>query len=131
VNIGKNKKFSVGVDFNFYPTGQGRAKYFLGTGVEYGKYNYLKNVYNFAAQDPGRDYGMSTADYMAITFKNGILFQPTANFNIQLTGGLGMGRDYATYNYIYSVNTPNANMNFYEDHYFFYASGALNVGVRF
>lgn len=130
VKIGKNKIFNVGVDFNFYPTGQGRAKYFMGTGIEYGQYKYQKNVYYYDPLATQRDYNNSAANYMAITFKNGILFQPTDNFNIQLTGGLGMGRDYASYNYFYSVNNGN-RYTYTEDHYFFYASGALNIGVRF
>ena len=130
--IGKSKKFSVAVDFNFYPTGQGRGKYFLGTGIEYGRYDYLKNVYNFDPTfSPIRDYNKSTANYGAITFKNGFSFQPTDNFNIQLIGGLGMGKDYASYLYYDSINGINSNKRIYENHYFLYANGALNIGVRF
>lgn len=122
--IGLNKRFSIGVDFNFYPSGQGRFRYFLGTGMEYGQFNYYR-IYNTYNSNPFPVYYTQekterVGDYIAIPFKNGLLIQPTKNFNIQLTTGIGLGRNFADY-----------GDEFNNDGYLFYWNTSLNLGIRF
>jgi hypothetical protein len=65
----RNKYYSTGLDFYFYPFGQGRLKFFFGPSIEYGQSRYLS--------------------YSAILAQNGFLFQPLKNINISITAGAG------------------------------------------
>ncbi|HEX8548552.1 MAG TPA: hypothetical protein VF691_16440 [Cytophagaceae bacterium] len=125
-SIGLNKVYSAGVDFNFYPGGQGRFRYFLGTGLEFGQFNYYRSYYNPNSQT---NYGSDTktreiGTYFAIPFKNGLHIQPTKNFNIQLSTGIGLGRSNANYGTYYSYQDT-------EEDYLLYWNTSLNLGVRF
>lgn len=98
------KNFSTGVDFNFYPMGQGKAKYFLGPSFEYG------TAFNQNWQ--GRE------TYYALLFQNGFLFQPTKHFNISLNLGLGYTQSRFKGDYSY-------------DEGYLTLRGGLNIGYKF
>lgn len=90
----RNKTFSTGVDFYFYPGGQGQAKFFFGPSFEFGQYKYWSFYYN-----PPFDDGNSkkTSTYYAFLLQNGFLFQPVKHFNVSINAGIGYSnRRYGT-----------------------------------
>jgi len=106
--------FTSGIDINFYPTGQGKIRFFTGPSLQVGvvdSYSYYFDdyyYYNYYSQNsyyPRKQQSM----FYAGMVNNGILFQPLKNFNMSLNLGLGVryietsGRDnsdaYATFGY--------------------------------
>ncbi len=110
----KNKIFNTGFDFYFYPSGQGRAKYFMGPSLEYGQYKYLQYDY----------YSLNNikkvAAYYAILFQNGFLFQPTKDFNISVNVGVG-----------FTQSILNSEYQYIRNHGDFTFRGGLNMGFKF
>jgi len=84
----RDKIFSTGLDFYYYPIGQGKARVFFGPSVEYGQFNYWTYLYN-----PNPPYNSYTqkerATYHAILMQNGLLLQPSKHFNISINAGIG------------------------------------------
>ena len=76
-----NKIIGFGLDINYYPTGQGRVRYFVGPSVEVGliRYRDCWSIYN------GGYYTSMCKDsekvYYSVVLNNGVLFQPTGHFN--------------------------------------------------
>lgn len=70
------KTFGTGLDFNLYPYGQGRAKFFYGPSFEYKKF---------------RTTNFMTEVNSAYTFllQAGFLFQPEKHLNISVVAGIG------------------------------------------
>lgn len=81
----RDKIFSTGLDFYFYPFGQGKAKFFFGPSVEYGQFNYWIYNYNPAGTSNQKERGT----YHAILLQNGFLFQPSKHFNLSINVGMG------------------------------------------
>lgn len=85
---GKYKIFSTGIECYYYTGGQGTLRYFIGPSIEYGQFNYW--LYHQLPQNPY--YGYYTKDrgsYTAFLVKNGLVFQPSKNFNISFNAGAG------------------------------------------
>ena len=84
------KDYAFGLDANYYPAGQGRIKYFLGPGIEYGRYESSRVV-----RFPG---GIVTTSPENVNFyfaylNNGVLFQPSPKLSIGLVLALGFRED--------------------------------------
>ncbi|MFH1321770.1 MAG: hypothetical protein ABII90_14115 [Bacteroidota bacterium] len=92
--------FGTGIDVNFYPTGQGRIKYFMGPSFfvasYYYKYrnNYYDPYYGYYTTMAERHQGM----HYAIMVKHGLLYQPTKHFNVSIIGGLGLMENETKFN---------------------------------
>lgn len=111
--------FYSGIGVNFYPTGQGKWRYFLGPQVRvgYGKQSYWMTIWD--------DYGNYVTDeeetaegiYTKFIVDNGIMFTPVRNFSISAIAGVGV-RYFPQADYSYNVFMPTG--------YF-----SLNIGYRF
>lgn len=108
------KIFSTGFDFYFYPSGQGRAKYFIGPSLEYGRYNFFEYDY-YSINNTKR-----VAAFYAIILQNGFLFQPSKHFNISINVGLGFANSILNSEYQYNHNYGG-----------FTFRGGLNMGYKF
>ncbi len=88
---GRSKIYSTGLDFYFYPSGQGTAKFFFGPSFEYGRFNHGSYTY-FSTPNPPYYYSYfenRKENYYAFLLQNGVLFQPLKHFNISINAGLG------------------------------------------
>lgn len=99
----RGRIFATGVDFNYYPTGQGKLKYFIGPSLGFGLnrqetdyYGYIEGdvyydpndtAYNYPVDDYYYDKGQATR--YSLHINNGWIAQPTKNFNI--IGSIGLG----------------------------------------
>jgi len=89
-----SKIFNVGLDFLYFPTGQGRIRYYAAPYFEFGIYNYT--YYRYIPYDGS--YYVPSYDYykgqrLAGGIKNGLLFQPTRHFSISTDFGFGIKKD--------------------------------------
>jgi hypothetical protein len=85
-----SRDISYGTDFLFYPTGQGRMRYFLGPGVEMG--NFSSMMYPL---DPMKEPYLDNFNFYFVYLNNGVLFQPSPALSIGLSVGIGIrGDDY-------------------------------------
>ena len=114
----QNTVFASGLDINFYPRGQGKVRYFVGPSLEAGLKRF--SSYMIWYGQGGYSYinsGVETVKrtYYNIHINNGILFQPTKNFNISTVIGIGVQAvDYG------NDRDPNPN-----------ATIELNLGYKF
>ena len=119
------KTFSVGLDFNYYPTGQGMVRFFFGPALEYGKYHY--QVFSQIQTPPYTQFiEKRLGSYSSFMMNGGVLFQPTKHFNLSMNIGTGM---YMTRRQVY----PNGSSGFgyLDPSYSIAIEGGLNVGYRF
>jgi hypothetical protein len=114
-----HKNYTVGLNLNCYPTGQGSAKYFLGTSFEFGSYYYCNVMDSIGnnGQITTETTQLKRGNYIAILFQNGINFQSSNGFNISLNCGVGW-----TENYFSIPSNPNS--------YFHYQNNSSNVAGR-
>ena len=83
------KDYSFGLDVQYYPTGQGRVKYFLGPGFEYGGFERL--VYTtLPYPNPGQQGEIIETNFYFAYLNNGVLFQPSPKLSIGLILSLGL-----------------------------------------
>jgi hypothetical protein len=87
-----NNLFYSGVGVNFYPTGQGKWRYFMGPQLRFGYsrthdwiYYYDENG-NYLYDEEVIDEGFYTKFFV----DNGIQFMPTRNFSISAIGSIGI-----------------------------------------
>lgn len=83
-----NNKFYTGVTLNFYPTGQGKVRYFLGPSIQVGQGFYDNNYYD---QQVGHyvDDNLDTFVFRLL-INNGIMFTPIDALSIKLVGSIGI-----------------------------------------
>jgi len=85
----KNKIFSSGMELYYFPHKQGTIKHFIGPALEYGMYNYF--VYESIPSLPGYfNIEKQTSQFYTFSIKNGLLIQPSKNFNITAFLGVGL-----------------------------------------
>lgn len=90
------KIFSTGIDFIYFPTGQGKLRYYAAPYFEYGMFRYSEN--NFSLIDNSyQRANKSNGQHYAGGIKNGVLFQPTRHFCISGDFGLGIKKDETDY----------------------------------
>ncbi len=110
----KSKIFNTGFDFYYYPTGQGKLRYFTGASFEFGQFKYL--IYHNNPLSPNTFYlQKENSNYFAFFYQNGLLYQITKNFNISINVGFGYGWQTSSYE-----NTTQ-----------FFINGGLNFGYKF
>jgi hypothetical protein len=83
----KNKFYS-GVGINFYPTGQGKWRYFVGPNIRvgYGKLSDWQYDGNGDYYETNVEEGIYTKFYM----DNGVIFTPIKNFSVAAVAGVGV-----------------------------------------
>ncbi|OYU97468.1 MAG: hypothetical protein CFE21_04020 [Bacteroidetes bacterium B1(2017)] len=84
----ESKIYSSGIECNYYPFGQGKAKYFVGPSIEFGRFEYVDNNY-YSSSSTGP---IMQASFQSLLLQNGFLFQPTREINFSVTIGLGYCR---------------------------------------
>ncbi len=93
----RGKIFATGIDLYYFPTGQGRLKYFVGPYFEWGifKYqltDYVYNNYNMAYY-PQAGPVRSDGQHIAGGITNGFYYQLNNRFLISSSLGLGLKKD--------------------------------------
>jgi hypothetical protein len=123
----ENKKFSTGVDINYFPNGQGKVRYFVGPSIEFGWFDYLDfgSVGNYPYVKVDERMG---ANFQSLLLQNGFLFQPSSNFNFSLTIGMGYTRTRFMHNDV--LNEHPGDIYVENMHDFAFRAG-MNVGYRF
>jgi hypothetical protein len=114
-----NNLFYSGFGMNFYPTGQGRVRYFVGPQFRFGvgrsgDYYYYEDEYGIYYQD---EYYETTSLYLKYLVDNGIMIMPVRNFSISAIFSLGVR---------FIPNAPS-NINSIQPD----AQFAINLGLRF
>ncbi len=79
----RSQVISTGVDFYWYPPGQGRLKYFVGPSFEFGLYNFGYDLTYWKKE-------ILTGKYYRLFILPGLLFQPFKNFNVSFFLGAGI-----------------------------------------
>ncbi len=79
--------FYTGLSVNFYPTGQGTVRYFMGPGIQVGEGVFTDGYYNDSNQ-----YTNTTINTFVFRFlvNNGIIYTPIDALSISLVGSLGI-----------------------------------------
>lgn len=90
-----HRKFTAGIDINFYPLQLGKIKYVTGVGFQFAQftysyypnyyYNYYYNNYNYYQQDAK----IATGNHYSFVINNGIISQVTKHLIICATIGTG------------------------------------------
>ena len=80
--------FYTGISLNFYPTGQGKVRYFMGPGIQVGTGYFDDGYYN----EYSSQYINENIDTFVFRFlvNNGIIFTPIDALSISLVGSLGI-----------------------------------------
>lgn len=105
--------FYTGISLNFYPTGQGKVRYFMGPGIQVGT-GFFDGYYN----DYTGSYTRTKTDTFVFRFlvNNGIMFTPIEALSISLVGSLGIRYTDKTYNSdnqkIRTVGAFSANLTY-------------------
>lgn len=91
----RNRVFETGLDFRYYPGGQGRVRYVFGPGFHYLINNKRGTIMN------GTVVGSHHVNSLRWLIFNGVVFSPVKNFRFGLDLGLGSqydltGTDYST-----------------------------------
>lgn len=83
-----NNKFYTGLTLNFYPTGQGKVRYFLGPAVQVGQGFYDDSYYDQGSSSYVDD-DLDTFVFRLL-INNGIMFTPIDALSIKLVGSIGI-----------------------------------------
>jgi hypothetical protein len=112
----KNMVYS-GIGVNFYPTGQGKWRYFLGPNVRigYGKQSYWVTYWdeygNYISDEEENAEGIYTKFFV----DNGVMFTPVRNLSISAIAGFGI-RYFPEASYSYNTVLPTGyfslNLNY-------------------
>jgi len=101
----------TGIGVNFYPTGQGKWRYFLGPNIRigYGKQSYWEDSwdeYGNYIYEEGSNEGIYTKFFV----DNGLMFTPVKNFSISTIVGVGI-RYFPQADYYNNVVMPTGNFS--------------------
>ena len=96
-------KFYSGLNFNFYPTGQGKVRYFLGPGLRIGVGHD-----NNDNQGSYGNYTNPDTFYSKLLINNGIIFSPIPELSLSAVLSLGMRYFPEAGNYNDKVRTTGA-----------------------
>lgn len=95
-------KFYTGVTLNFYPTGQGKWRYFMGPGIQVGTGTY----------DTWDDYYNYYNNYETFVFRflvnNGVMFSPIPSLSLSAVGSIGIRFIDKTNGYYDNIKTVGA-----------------------
>ena len=110
-----HNKFYTGISVNFYPTGQGIVRYFMGPGIQVGTgyfedYDYYDNTSNQS------HYNNIDTFVFRFLVNNGIIFTPIEALSISLVGSLGIRytdeTEYDDDNNVRTVGAFSANLSY-------------------
>jgi hypothetical protein len=87
------RTFGTGLDINYYPTGQGKAKYFVGPSFQFATYKYLDRDYYYIGNTYYSNNHIRLGYHYAFLINNGMLIQPTKNFNFSFFLGVGAAQN--------------------------------------
>lgn len=83
-----HRRFTTGIDINFYPLRLGKIKYFTGIGIQYAQFTYryypAGYQYNYS-----RIMEIKTGNHFSFVVNNGIISEVTNHFII--SGSIGIG----------------------------------------
>ncbi len=112
----RSNRFGTGLEINYYPFGQGRLVYYLGSSFHFRSYRTF--FYGNSSQQPGLQ--KAYAEMYALSVKNGIFYQISKSFVISLDAGLGFR--------FFHIPLPE---NYYRPNNRAFVPGNLYVGFRF
>ncbi len=79
-------KFYTGINFNIYPTGQARFKYYLGPGLRFGNGLFFENANNYSSNS---QQSIKTG-YFKFLLNNGVVYTPVNSLSISIIGSIGI-----------------------------------------
>jgi hypothetical protein len=91
------KIFSTGIDLLYFPTGQGKLRYYAAPYFEYGMFRYTDYYYPGYPYEDYLTSNKSNGQHYAGGIKNGLLFQATPHFCFSADLGLGIQKDITSY----------------------------------
>jgi hypothetical protein len=99
--------FYSGIGLNFYPTGQGKWRYFVGPNVRigYGKQSYWESLWDEYGNYIGDQETENEGIYTKFCVDNGIIFTPVRNLSISAVVGVGV-RYFPDAGYSYDAFLP-------------------------
>lgn len=105
----RNRVFSTGLDFRFYPGGQGHVRYVMGPGLHYVLNNKRGPLYG---GQPLYNHHVNSLRWMLY---NGIVFTPVQNFRFGFDLGLGSQYDFTDTKYTDErvFGDPKVELNLY------------------
>ncbi len=85
-------KFYSGININFYPTGQGKFKYFLGPAIHVGNGKYFQHDDGYSSY-----YNLPIeTNFAKLLLTNGIVFSPVEAFSISAVATIGIQHMFVT-----------------------------------
>ncbi len=82
-------KFYTGISLNFYPTGQGKVRYFMGPGLQFGKGSYDDEYYAGGSSHPPMQVEKDTFVFRFLV-NNGVIFSPIKELSLSAMLALGI-----------------------------------------
>jgi len=114
----KNMVYS-GIGVNFYPTGQGKWRYFLGPNVRvgYGKQSYWGSLWDEYGNYIGDEEVENEGIYTKFFVDNGVMFTPVRNLGVSAVVGVGV-RYFPEASYSYNAFLPTMHFSLNLDYRF-------------
>jgi hypothetical protein len=81
-----NNYFYTGLDFNFYPFGQGQSRFIIGPSLRFGSTRLESNV---LLPDGGSSYIIGPVSYSSFLIQGGFVWCPVKELSFLMTGGIG------------------------------------------
>ena len=109
-----HNNFYTGISINFYPTGQGIVRYFMGPGIQVGT-GYFDDYY-YDDYTGYSNYQHTDTFVFRFLVNNGIIFTPIEALSISLVGSLGIRytdkTEYNSDNNVRTVGAFSANLSY-------------------
>ncbi|MDP2722235.1 MAG: hypothetical protein Q8O72_05730 [Bacteroidales bacterium] len=80
-----DNKFYSGINLNFYPTGQGKVRYFLGPAIQVGTGNYNVNTYYGSYSSTNEE-----TFFFRFFVNNGLVISPVKDMSLTAVGSIGI-----------------------------------------
>jgi hypothetical protein len=80
-----NNKFYSGINLNFYPTGQGKVRYFLGPAFQIGSGNYQIDHYSGPSSSSREE-----TFFFRFFVNNGVVISPVKDMSLTAVGSIGV-----------------------------------------
>jgi len=123
----EHKKFSTGFDCNYFPSGQGKVRYYIGPSLEFGWFDYNDRS-QVGLYPNGQVSKIMSGSFQSLLLQNGFLFQPAPNFNFSLNLGMGYSRSRFLHD---DVKDLYQGDKYAENRHDFAVRWGMNVGYRF
>jgi hypothetical protein len=107
-NFGSYNIFYTGLDLNFYPTGQGQARLFIGPSLRSGYARVSNSVFN----DFFNETSIQNSGYFSFLIQSGVLWTPIKEITVSSSFGLGSRRYFTAAPGAGNLTRTTANFNF-------------------